>query len=757
MSPSLNPRAIRRVLRGSPLSRLASHSDGFTTGVLPPARLTFGLSTIALAVLLNGCATPNPDRLAATRSASAQQPTNAELQIDYLHERNAQVDSLLDDADRLRSNYQFDEAVQKLDAASRLDPNNERGRKIGAALQLDRRDLSILQEADRMIERGSYDSASDRLRYVLAENPTNALALQLSKIIDEKRREQREAKEENIAASSIMRTPVTLQFRDANVRMVFEALSRTSGLNVIFDRDVRADLKTTIFVTNAAIQDAVDLILLQNQLDKKVLNANTLFIYPATPVKQQEYQDLKVRTFQLSNIDAKQVQSLFKSLLKIKEVVIDEHANTVTIRGTPDTVRVAEQMIAAQDLPEPEVMLELQVLEVTHDRLSDLGIAWPNTFSVATAASANTGGLLHHLTGNQLEVSGLSATANFKLTDTDANLLASPRIRTRNKERAKILIGDKVPVISRSSTPSTSGPSYTQSIQYLDVGIKLEVEPQVYRDGDVGIKINLEVSNITKTISSGNAQTGLNSLAYQIGTRSASTSLRLRDGETQVLGGLISDADRTTADKVPGLGQLPVLGRLFSDHNGDHAKTEIVLQITPHIIRPQLAADADTREVWSGTEGNVRTEQLRLDPASIASPGTRNAPVVPGSVGGGTVGGSMTPGGAAASASAQSAVPPTGSLGQPAAEPRTTPPPAPFGGRYSTVPVVPPPAAAVAPVAPPAADAGPVDGTGAPPAAPPTTVVLPVHIVPAPPPPILQMPPNDMPSDNPLRPINGGY
>ncbi len=208
---------------------------------------------------------------------------------------------------------------------------------------------------------------------------------------------------------------------------------------------------------------------------------------------------------------------------------------------------------------------------------------------------------------------------------------------------------------------------------------------------------------------------------------------------------------------MPGLGQLPILGRLFSDHNGDHTKTEIVLQVTPHIIRPQLAADADTREVWSGTEGNVRTEQLRLDPTSIASTGTLNAPVVPGNVGGGTVGGSMTPGGAAASASSQSAVPPTGSFGQPAAEPRTTPPPAPFGGRYSTVPVVPPPAATVAPVAPPAADAASVDGTGAPPAAPPTTLVLPVQIVPATPAPILQMPPNDMPSDNPLHPINGGY
>jgi general secretion pathway protein D len=691
MNSSCSRGVARRVDRCHSPSTSNTASSPAAIRASTPACLTFGLTAVLTALVLGGCAT-NLDQL---HTASVRHPTDAEVQLDYLRERNAQVNGLLDEAERLRTHFQFDEAMQKLEAASKLDPSSERGRKLGAALQLDRRDLGTLQEAERMMQRNSYDSAAERVRYVLAENPTNVLALQLSREIDDKRRALRLAKEEKTAAASIMRTPVTLQFRDANVRMVFEALSRTSGLNVIFDRDVRADLKTTIFVTNAAIDDAVDLILLQNQLDKKVLNANTLFIYPATPVKQLEYQELKVRTFQLSNIDAKQVQGLLKSLLKIKEVVIDEHANTVSIRGTPETIRVAEQMIAAQDLPEPEVMLEVQVLEVSHDRLTDLGIAWPNSFTVGTPTAVATWGALHTLTGNQLTVSGLTATANFKLSDTDANLLASPRIRTRNKEKAKILIGDKVPVISSSSTPSTSGPSYAQQIQYLDVGIKLEVEPQVYRDNDVGIKLNLEVSNITKTISSSNSQTGLSSLAYQIGTRSASTSLRLKDGETQILGGLISDDDRATADKVPGLGQMPILGHLFSDRNGDHVKTEIVLLITPHIIRPQLAADGDTREVWSGTDGNVRTEQLRLDPPTVASNGAPDAAVAPvapvtrGNVGGGTDGAGAVAGGNAR-ASAPVTAPPTGSFGQPAAAPRTTPPPGPYGGRFSTTPLAPP-------------------------------------------------------------------
>ncbi|WP_416053312.1 secretin N-terminal domain-containing protein [Cupriavidus basilensis] len=716
-------------------------------------------------MVLGGCAVEP----GALRNASVRYPTDAEIQLNYMHERNGQMNAMLDEVDRLRASYQFHEAALKLDEASRIDPTSERGRKLGAALQIDIRDLVILAEVQRMLERGSYDSAAERVHDVLAENPTNVQAQQMMRLIEDKRRQLRAAREEKSAAASIMRTPVTLQFRDANVRMVFEALSRTSGLNVIFDRDVRTDLKTTIFVTNAAIEDAVNLILLQNQLDKKVLNANTLFIYPATPNKQLEYQELKVRTFQLSNIDAKQVQALLKSLLKIKEIVIDEHANTLSIRGTPDTIRLAEQLIAAQDLPEPEVMLEVQVLEVSHERLTDLGIAWPNSFTMATPSTASTWGALHTLPINQLVVSGLSATANFKLTDTDANLLASPRIRTRNKEKAKILIGDKVPVISSSSTPSTSGPSYAQNIQYLDVGIKLEVEPQVYRDDDVGIKISLEVSNITKTISSSNAQTGLSSLAYQIGTRSASTSLRLRDGETQVLGGLISDADRTTADKVPGLGQLPILGRLFSDHNGDHVKTEIVLQITPHIIRPQRIADADTREIWSGTDANVRTEQLRLDPASAPAPAVADpmAPVKPGRVGGGTVApvvpvapagvggaaiGEGTPAAAGGRASppAPSPVPPRGSLGQAPASPRTTPPVDPYAGRFPAIQAA--PAAPVA-AAPADANAAVPDATGTAGA----TQVLAPAAGPAPvPPSILKMPPGDMSSDNPLYPVPNG-
>lgn len=676
-------------------------------------------------------------------TASQMEPENAEYKLDYLRLQQRVVGHLLDEADQLRAGLYFDAAGKKLDAAVRLDPANERARTLRAAVALDRHDAGVLKAAMQLVKQKAYDKAETRVRQVLAENPNLPAAHELAKEIAAKRRRQQRDREEKLADASVMKKPVTLQFRDANVRMVFEALARTSGLNVIFDRDVRPDLKTTIFVNNATLEDTVNLILLQNQLQKKVLNANTLFIYPATAAKEKEYQELKVRTFQLSNIEAKQVESMLKTLLKVKDIVIDERANTVTLRDTPETIRVAEKMIAAHDLPEPEVMLEVKVLEVSHDRATDLGIHWPTSFGVATPDSADTLGALRHLTRGALTATPLAASANFKLIDTDANLLASPSIRTRNKEKAKILIGDKVPVISSSSTPSTSGPSYAQSIQYLDVGIKLDVEPQVYRNNDVGIKLNLEVSNITNVISSNNPQTGLNSLAYQIGTRSASTSLRLKDGETQVLGGLIQDEDRRTADKVPGLGQLPIAGRLFSDHSGDHKKTEIVLLITPHIIRPQQTADVDVDEVWSGTDSHVSAEQMRLDPTGEVHGGQ---PAHPGTVGGGAMGGALPAG-------QHVIVPPTGAFGQLPAAPRVVPPPAPFGGRFATVPMAPPrpvpapgtapgtaaapaPAPAAAPAARSAAAPAPTAASAAPTPAPATTAA-----------------PGDIPSSNPLHPI----
>jgi general secretion pathway protein D len=202
------------------------------------------------------------------------------------------------------------------------------------------------------------------------------------------------------------------------------------------------------------------------------------------------------------------------------------------------------------------------------------------------------------------------------------NTLASPRIRARNKEKAKVLIGQREPVITNSVTPTAAGtPVVTGSVQYLDVGLTLEVQPTVYLDTDVAVKINLEVSSILKQIT-----TASGTIAYEIGTRNANTLLRLKDGETQILAGLIQDSDTRNFNSIPGLGDIPLLGHLFGEHHLDREKSEIVLSITPRIIRMQPHPAAEATEFWYGSESRMRTRPFASEPSSDSRAGRPGAP-----------------------------------------------------------------------------------------------------------------------------------
>jgi general secretion pathway protein D len=582
--------------------------------------------------------------LASLAAASAAEPLNSQYRMDYLKQLNLTVNRLLAQADDARRAAQYQAARQLYQETLKVDTGNDRALRGLSNIDMDERHNALLAEAEKLLAAHDLAGAREKVHVVLQENGARLDAKALATRLADEMDKAEAAKAAQIAASSVMKKPVSLQFRDANLRMVFEALSRTTGLNVIFDRDVRNDLKTTIFVHDASVADTVDMILLQSQLDKKELNANTLFIYPATAAKQKEYQDLKVRVFQLSNADGKTVQNVLKTVLKVADMSLDEKTNTLVVRGTPDTIAVAEKIIAAQDSADPEVMLEVEVLEVSRERILDLGIQWPTTFGVVTPPTPTLHDLAH-MPINKWGVNGapFSVTAAFGLTDSDTRVLAAPRLRARDKEKAKIMIGSKEPVLTTTSTPVAGGTgvtgvtnaTFTSSVQYLDVGIKLEVKPHVYLEGDVGIELNLEVSSILNSFKDANGNT-----YYEIGTRNASTNLRLRDGETQILGGLIQDNDSLTANKVPGLGEVPLLDRLFGSNHRDDKKTEVVLSITPHILRAPAVADSRARDLFSGTESAVRETPLRLDPIGSVSgaPATATVAPTPGFVGGGGAG-----------------------------------------------------------------------------------------------------------------------
>jgi len=584
--------------------------------------------------------------LADLAAASNAEPTNSQYRLDYLKQLSSALNSQLAQADEARRAKQYDAARQLYLNTLKIDAGNDRALRGLSNIEMDQRHTALLAEAEKLLAANDLTGARNKVRTVLQENSERSDAKALATRIADEMDKAEAARAAQIAATSVMKKPVSLQFRDANLRMVFEALSRTTGLNVIFDRDVRNDVKTTIFVHDASVQDTVDMILLQSQLEKKELNANTLFIYPATAAKQKEYQDLRVRVFQLSSADGKVVQNTLKTVLKVTDMSLDEKTNTLVVRGTPDVISVAEKIVAAEDNPDPEVMLEVEVLEVARDKLRDLGVNWPNTFGVVTSSTLATGlgAFLHDLghrpLGN-LSVTGspFGASATFNFTDTNANVLAAPRIRTRDNQKAKIVIGQKLPVVSSTITPSTGTPVVSNNVTYLDVGIKLEVKPHVYLEGDVGIELSMEVSSATNKQTINSQSTGVH-IIYTVGTRDVTTSRRLRDGETQILGGLIQDNETLSANKLPGLGELPLLGRLFGSNTHEDIKTEVVLSITPHILRAPTVADARARTLFSGTESAVREMPLRLDPVGSVSgaPSTPGAAPTPGFVGGGGTG-----------------------------------------------------------------------------------------------------------------------
>jgi general secretion pathway protein D len=546
------------------------------------------------------------DGLSKFREASKLDPQSIEFKTAYYQTRDRAISNFLEQGDRYAAAANQVEAEAQYRRVLNMDAVNDRARDGLRKLDMEMRHSQLMTEAESALESKNVELAKRKIAIVLTENPNNEAANFLQRSMAEQN--ARPSAESQLANS--FKKAITLEFKDVSIKQVFEVISRSSGLNFVFDKDVKTDQKTSVFLKNSTIESAVFYTLLSNQLDQQVLDGNTILIYPNTVAKQKDYQEMLIRTFFLTNAEAKAVASTLKTILKSRDVVIDEKLNMLIVRDTPDAIKLAEKLVALHDVAEPEVMLEVEILEVKRTRLLELGIKWPDSMSLTPLTTMASGGVtlndLRNLNSKTIGVSPTpSVTLNARKNDSDANLLANPRIRARNHEKAKILIGDRVPNIT---TTATATGFVAESINYVDVGLKLDVEPTIYLDNDVAIKVALEVSNIVAEIT-----TKSGGKAFQIGTRTASTVLRLKDGETQVLAGLINDEDRSKASKVPAMGDIPLLGRLFGTTENNNEKTEIVLSITPRLIRNIQRPDASLAQFRGGTETS-----LRLRPESTA-------------------------------------------------------------------------------------------------------------------------------------------
>jgi general secretion pathway protein D len=584
--------------------------------IAPPLLPAKRLAGIATLLALAGCAAErhhwNGKRaleagqfaqgVAELQQAAELSPQDVKFQRDWLTNKETATQRLLTLADNAIATQEYDNAEQHYRTILKFDRDNSRasaGVEKLVRMKLAAEDAARARAA---LKRGDQRHAAELAAVAIENDATQVEARAIRRELEALQSQQFEA---SPTLGIAYKKPVNLEFRDASVKMVFDALTRTTGINFVFDRDTRSDQRTTVLLRQTTLEDAIDVILATNQLEKKVLNPTSVLIYTASPAKTKEYQELMVRAFYLASAEAKNTASLLRTVLKIKDVFVDEKMNMLVLRETPDTIVLAEKLIRLHDLDQPEVMLEVEVLEINRSRLLDAGIKLTDKFTIQPLqAGVMALSSASSLGRSQLGITPPSATVSINADNRESNLLANPRIRVRDREKARFMIGDKIPVIT--TTNSAVGFS-SENIAYQDVGLKLEVEPEIRLHDEVGLKLSLEVSSLVSSVKTNNG-----SLAYQIGARSVSSVLRLKDGETQVLAGLINDEDRSSANGLPFLNELPILGRLFAAKQDNRNKTEIVLSITPRLIRNIQRNEPAAESFWSGTEANLRLKPLQL-------------------------------------------------------------------------------------------------------------------------------------------------
>lgn len=580
-------------------------------------------STLLTLFMLSACAGDifRHDRMAMGTEAALKDasqrlekaPQDKRTRILYANQRYQRINDLFKQTDKAVANGDAAQAGQLLDEVLALDPENPRALATQAKLESMQVHREQIAEARLDISAAQWEKAKKGIRKVLLENPEHKEALALMRLIDEKLTTERIAPRKLKPAGT---GRVTLEFRDASLRNIFEVISKTSGINFVLDPGLKPDLKASIFVKDASVEEVIDFLVMMHQLGKKVLTENSLLIYPQN--KAGQYEDLVLRTFYLNHADAKQTLNLIKSMMPVKETFVDEKLNMLSIKASYEQLRDIEKLIVDEDIPDPEVLLDVEVLEVRRSRLTELGLNYPDTFSILSSQTGTgvtpTWRDLQDVTGSRVGVSPLPSLKMLRI-DGESNLLANPRIRVKNREKAKIHIGDKIP-IPVTTVGSGNNNFVGQSANYLDVGLKLDVEPRVMLNSDVSIKLTLEVSNATYPSGS---------VFPTIGTRNTSTVLMTGDGETQVLAGLINDEERKSTRKVPGLADIPLLGRLFGAPNTNQSKTEIVLLITPHVVRNVQRPEAYNMEFYGGTAN--RSAPVNINPA--ASMQLNNQPATP--------------------------------------------------------------------------------------------------------------------------------
>ncbi len=516
--------------------------------------------------------------------------------LDELHRAESEAaNHFLAAGSALAREEHYEQAIEKFEAGLLAQPANA---ELQQARQtaLGRKEVARLyMEGLRAKSVGNYDLAETLLQNAATldgENPK--LQEELASLDRAKKSEEQHF----ILAAFRSPSPVAVNFRDAKLRDALKVLCDPYNLNFVFDKNVD-NHEVSVSARGVTFEQAFNMILQSSNTAYKVIGPNSLFIYENTPEKRKLYADRYFKTFHLSTLKAERMVEILKASMDVKSLVANNDLGTIQVRDTRETLDVVEKLIATNDRKPAEIMLNVEILELDRNKADQLGIDYGSQIT-AQLPQVSLQQLVHGAAlANQSVVTLPAVTLNYLKSNTDARTLSNPRVRTVDGQPAKIHVGDRVPLQSATIQQATGQSSVLY--EYHDVGIKLDVLPKYHLDGSIFVDLNIEVSALGQNIGTPVAP------AYVINTRNVHTTMILREGETAVLGGLISENEQGTLSGIPGLSENSIVRQLFATTSDTGSRTELILTITPHLVRSQSLPRRGNTDFYSGTDDAYST------------------------------------------------------------------------------------------------------------------------------------------------------
>jgi general secretion pathway protein D len=532
----------------------------------------------------------------------------------------------------------WDLAVARFTLATSKDPDNIR---YHIALEQARIQASRVhaREAQKHLAAEELDKAAGELEIASRYDPANKSFSDDLKAVQEKIADREEEKRQRSGLSAMKAraqaariptpvlsprspVPITLKFADQSLQKILDSLGKLAGVNLVYDQDFR-DKRTSVDLSNVTFEDALRELAMVNRFFYKVLDENTIIVVPESPAKHRSYDDVVVKTFYLENAEVNETLTIIKTVAGITKAVGNPTLKAITVIDTPDKVALAEKVVEANDKAKGEVLVEVEILEINRSVLKQYGIKLSNyqvqaTFSPTGAANETANGLtsvraniLSSLNVADWVVSVPSTVILDMLqTDSGAKILAAPRLRAAEGKKTSLNIGQEVPIPVTTFTATQAGASTfapATSFQYRTVGIKLELTPQVNAGGDVTLEMTAEFSTLGADRNVGTGQNPVNVPTFL--TRNITGILRIKDGETSLVGGLIQHNEQDTLTGVFGLQSIPILNKIFTSRNKRNDDQEVLLSITPHVVRAPRVTEKDLTPLYVGTQETTRVNR----------------------------------------------------------------------------------------------------------------------------------------------------